>query len=169
MACGIPQRSILRPLFSLLHINDITRCLNKTKPWLFADDINMTALAAIIDLQTAVNFDLENLRKCFKANRLSVDMAKTEFMLIGSKSMLKHISNSHPNVFIENKPIKQVYEGKIVGGKSSIENICKKITAGISAIRPGQLFVDQDILILIYSAIVRRYFDSAVKYMEDIW
>ena len=35
---------------------------------------------------------------------------KTEFILIGSKSMIKNISNSHPNVFIENKQIKQVYE-----------------------------------------------------------
>ena len=59
-------RSILGPLFSLLHINDITRCLNKTKPRLFADDTNLTSLAAIIGQETAVNFDLENLRKVLK-------------------------------------------------------------------------------------------------------
>jgi hypothetical protein len=47
------------------------------------------------------------------ANKLSLNVAKTEFnfMLIGSKPMIKKISESHPNVFIENKQIiKDVYE-----------------------------------------------------------
>ena len=85
------------------------------------------------------------------------------FMLIGSKSMIKNISNSHPFVFIKNKQIKQVYESKALGvkidqnlsWKGNTDEICNKVTAGISAIRRIQPFVDQDTLILIYNAIVR--------------
>jgi hypothetical protein len=74
---------------------------------------------------------------------------------IGSKAMIKKISDSHPNVFIENKQIKQVYECKTVGvtvdqhlsWKSNTENICKKITAGNSAIRRVKRFVDKETLI----------------------
>ena len=29
---------------------------------------------------------------------------------LGSKSLMKYIGDSHPNVFIENKQMKQVYE-----------------------------------------------------------
>ena len=84
-------------------------------------------------------------------------------MLIGSKSMIKNISNSHPFVFIKNKQIKQVYESKALGvkidqnlsWKGNTDEICNKVTAGISAIRRIQPFVDQDTLILIYNAIVR--------------
>lgn len=36
-------------------------------------------------------------------------------MLISSKPMLKNISDSHLNVFIENKQIKQVSECKTLG------------------------------------------------------
>ena len=142
--CGVPQGSILGPLFFLLYINNLPHCLNKTKPRLFADDTNLTASAnSMTDLEAAVNSDLENLKKWLIANKLSLNVAKTEFMLIGSKLMIKNISNSHPNVFIENKQIKQVYECKTLGvtidqhlsWKNNTENICKKVTAGISAIR----------------------------------
>ena len=74
----------------------------------------------------------------------SLNVAKTEFMLIGSKQMIKSISNSQLNVKIENKSIKQVYETKTLGvtidqhlsWRTNTENICKKITSGISALRP---------------------------------
>ncbi len=114
--CGVPQGSILGPLFFLLYINDLRECLNKTKPRLFADDTNLTASGdSITDLEAAVNSDLENLRKWLISNKLSLNVAKTEFMLIGSKPMIKKISDSHPNIFIENKQIKQVFECKTLG------------------------------------------------------
>ena len=107
------------------------------------------------------------------ANKLSLNVAKTEFILIGSKSMIKNISNSHPNVFIENKQIKQVYECKTLGvkidlhlsWKGNTDEICKKVTAGISAMRRIRPFVAQDTLILIYNAIVLPYFD----YCSEVW
>jgi hypothetical protein len=99
-----------------LYINDLPHCVNKTKPRLFADDTNLTALAnSMTDLETAINSDLENLRKWLIANKLSLNVAKTEFMLIGSKPMLKNISDSCPNVYIENIQIKQVHECKTLG------------------------------------------------------
>jgi hypothetical protein len=59
--------------------------------------------------------DLEKLRKWLIANKLSLNVAKTEFMLVGSKQMIKSISNSQLNVKIENESIKQVYESKTLG------------------------------------------------------
>jgi hypothetical protein len=65
-----------------------------------------------LDDEVAINSDLENLRNWLMANKLSLNVAKTEFMLIGSKRM---ITNFHPNIIIENKQIKQVYECKTLG------------------------------------------------------
>ena len=81
--CGVPQGSILGPLFFLLYINDLPTCLNKTKPRLFADDTNITAAAECLhDIEDAVNSDLENLRQWLMANKLSLNVAKLNFKLL---------------------------------------------------------------------------------------
>ena len=92
------------------------QCSSKTKPRLFTDDTNLTASGESINqLEAAVNSDLENLRIWLMANKLSINVAKTEFLLIGSKQMLKTTSNRHPKVKIENEHIKQVFECKTQG------------------------------------------------------
>ena len=86
--CGVPQGSILGPLLFLLYINDLPECLDNTRPRLIADDTNLTASGeSMNDIEIAVNSDLENLRNWLMANKLRLNVAKTEFMLIGPKRM----------------------------------------------------------------------------------
>lgn len=77
----MPQSSIFGPLFFLLYINNLPLCLNTTKSRMFADDTNITASGKCIinEVENAVNSDLENLRKWLMANKLSFNVAKTEF------------------------------------------------------------------------------------------
>ena len=172
--CGVPQGSILGPLFFLLYINDLPQCLNKTKPRLFADDTNLTAASqSITELENAVNSDLENLRKWLIANKLSLNVAKTEFILIGSKPMIKGTADFHLNIKIDNKPIKQTQEFKSLGviidqylsWNSNTENICKKVTAGISALRRLKDLADRETLLSVYNALIYPYF----KYCCEVW
>ena len=164
--CGVQQGYIVGPLFFLLYINDCPECLNKTKPRLFADDTNVTASGdSIAEIEAAANSDLENLRKWLIANKLSLNVTKTEFMPIGSKPMSKNISDEHLNIFIENKQIKQVKECKTLGltfhqhllWKSNTENICKKNDSKNICSSSAKPFVDIDL--------VRPYFD----YCCEVW
>ena len=169
--CGVPKGSILGPLLFLLYINDLPECLDNTRPRLFADNTNLTASGeSLNDIEIAVNSDLENLRNWLMANKLSLNVAKTEFMLIGPKRMK---TDSSLNILIENKQIKQVNECKTLGilidqhlsWNNNTKNICKKVTAGISALRRVKPFVSKETLISIYNAIIRPHFD----YCCEVW
>ena len=89
-----------------------------------------------------MNSDLDTLKKWLVVNKLSLNVAKTEFMIIGSKPMMKRISNSLPNIKVNDKSISQVNEFKTLGviidqhlsWKNNTSYICKKITSGISAL-----------------------------------
>ena len=116
-------------------------CLKSTR--LFADEANFTASGlSMTDIENAVNADLENLRIWLIANKLSLSVTKSEFMLIGSPQMIKSTSSSQPNILIERKQIEQFNQSKTLGltidqhlsWKPNTENICKKITSAISAV-----------------------------------
>ena len=120
------------------------------------------------------------LRNWLIANKLSLNVTKTEFMLIGSPQMIKSTSCSQPNILIENKRIQQVNQSKSLGitidhlsWKPNTENICKKITSGISALRRVKPFIaENETLISIYimllygriSIIVLKFGMYLVKY-----
>ena len=170
----MPQGSILGPLFFLLYINDLPTCLNKTKPQLFADDTNITAAGECLhDIENAVNSDLENLRQWLLANKLSLNVAKTEFQIIGTKPMLKKASAEQLKIHIQNKAIKQVFQCKTLGEtldenlcwKGNTDALCEKISSGIYALNHIKEYVDRKTLLFVYNAIIQPYF----SYCCEVW
>ena len=83
--CGISQGSILGPLFFLIYINDLPQCLNHATVRLFADDTNLTVAGiSIQEIESNMNRDLAYVNEWLLANKLSFNVVKTEFILIGS-------------------------------------------------------------------------------------
>jgi len=75
---GVPQGSILGPLFFLVYINDINNAVPGEKLKLFAGDTNLFVQGTdICHVSDHANLLLSKLRSWFAANKLTLSFPKT--------------------------------------------------------------------------------------------
>ena len=64
-------------------------------------------LASKHDLESQINSDLKYIDRWLKANKLSLYVAKTEFMVISSRQKLQSLNDYTVNIHIDGVPINQ--------------------------------------------------------------
>ena len=82
ITCGVPQGSCLGPLLFLIYINDLPNISEVLHFYLFADDTNIYYEAETMKkLETVINKELKKLDTWLIVNRLSLNIAKTNFLV----------------------------------------------------------------------------------------
>ena len=173
VTCGVPQGSNLGPLLFLIYINDLPNCLKCATPRIFADDTSISYVANSMDeLQSVVNSELENLHKWLNTNKLSLNIAKTEFMIIGSRQRVSAMDD-RITVEINDCEVEEVdsvkslgvYIDKHLNWSAHIEKISKKIASAIGALKRIRPYVTTDAAVCVYRALIQPHFD----YCCSVW
>jgi len=75
----------------------------------YADDTNVTFAASdMLGLETQINTELKSINLWLKSNKLSLSVAKTEFMVIRSGQKLQALNDETIYVNIEGVKIKRI-------------------------------------------------------------
>lgn len=80
---------------------------------MYADDTNINIIAySLPELECSGNDELANLHDWLRVNKLSLNIAKTELMLIGSRQRLASTLSHLSEIQLEGQKIKTVYNSK---------------------------------------------------------
>jgi len=85
---GVPQGSVLGPQLFLFYVNDLPKIINETsKPIIFADDTSILfAHSNLTDMSKNIHIVFTALNKWLRANQLSLNLNKTNYVRLGFTS-----------------------------------------------------------------------------------
>ena len=167
--CDVVQGSVLGPLRFLLYINDLNQAIKFCKVHHFADDTNLLYLGKSIK-KLNVNIDLKNLVNWLNANKISLNVKKTEMVIFKSK---RKKFNDTVKIKLSGKRIYPTASVKYLGVKIDqhltwqhhINDLSVKLNRANALLFKIRKFVDDKILRSIYFAI----FESNLNYCSLVW
>ena len=168
---GVPQGSVLGPILFLLYINDLSNAIIYCRIYNFADD---TAILYTEEdprrLKKRVNIDLKLLLHWLKANKIHLNVAKTEVLLFKNK---RKQLNFDIKIKLDGKLMRFSKETKYLGMiiddnlamDSHKKQVCDRLRKANGALSLVRHYVPYPVLRSIYFAL----FQPHIQYGLQIW
>ena len=154
----------------LIVYHDLPQVSEYFMPILFADDTNLFATGYNLnDIVSGINKEIANIYAWVKANKLSLNIDKTNFMLFTPKCVPRSING----IFIDGNKIMEVTETKFLGviidcklnWSPHITYISKKVAKGVGIMLKAMKLFDQETLLTLYYTFVYPY----LNYCIHVW
>ena len=166
--CGVPQGSILGPILFIVYINDMCNISEICKYILFADDTNIfCSHANAQQLQENMNAELLKLKQWFQTNKLSLNITKTNYMLVGNKKI------ENPCIQIDHQVLTRVEKTKFLGvtiddqmtWKQHIQIVQSKISRILGMMYKTKAFLNSTSLKYLYTSLILPH----LMYCAEVW
>ena len=168
VTCGVPQGSVLGPLFFLIYVNDMESVLPDCGLKLYADDTVLFQSGENCDLaEGKLQLSMNRFAKWCSSNALTINTKKTKLMAFGSRSKVKKCRKASTN--LNGAKIKLVPSYKYLGVtldqtlnyNSHIANTSKVIQHKLSLLGKVKRYMNNDVALQIYKSMILPYFDYA--------
>ena len=167
ITCGVPQGSVLGPLLFLIYINDMNTAVENSIIHHFADDTNLLCSGKKLKkLRKTMNKELSSLFEWLCANRLSLNVDKTEFIVFRPHKYLKEkfTLKLHQSIIKESNKIKYlgVYLDKNLSWNFHITELCKKLSCAVGMLYKMKNMCSTSTLRSIYVSIFHSHLSYAI-------
>lgn len=164
ISIGVPQGSILGPLFFLVYINDMGRLPLHGNLYLYADD------SALFYTDSHIRNDEIILSKYFRLNRLCLNASKSR--LVNFHSMRRSLPEIE-SVIISGHTVELVKSIKYLGllldenltWRNHVVHLCKRLSSKVGILGRLRFFLPVCIMRRLYFALIH----SSISYLVGIW
>lgn len=160
---GVPQGSILGPLFFIIYVNDIVSATTLFDAVIYADDTALFATLSAFgkfneNCVNNINKELDEINDWFKVNRLSLNVKKTKAMLFHQpRKKVNNINIQIDNTnieFVENFNYLGIVLDKNLSWKYHLNLVFKKISKTLGIMTKLKNFMPTAILKTIYNTLI---------------
>ena len=173
---GVPQGSCLGPLLFLVYINDLPKAVKNSVTSMYADDTSLCFKSKDLSrVNEALNKDISHLDAWLISNKLSLNVAKTQSMLVSTKAKRKALDKSNQNlqVKINGTELEAVSKIKYLGllldnsldWKDQDQAVSLKVSRWLGILKHAKNFLPFSALTSLYTSIVEPHF----RYCCSVW
>ena len=169
--CGVPQGSILGPLLFLIYINDLCNVSNALDLLLFADDTSIFFSNKNLEsLSFTVNNELNKLTEWFFANKLSINIKKSNYMVFRPRQKrqtpdIKVALNNHDLTRVKETVFLGVVLDEHLTWIPHITNVARKISKSVGIMYKASFCLSKNSLATLYYSLVYPY----LQYCVSVW